>query len=64
MTLTSSNPNEAQTLEQAFKLKKEGDTITLTRRNKPTVDSPDAFEVSYIAPPVIRKPKRIPREDK
>jgi len=58
MVLTASDKSEEHTLRQNFKLAKDGDTITLTRCNKPTQDNPDAFEVSFIAPPVIKKPKK------
>lgn len=58
MTLTASQPSEEQTLRQAFGLLKDGDTITLTRRDKPTKANPDAFEVSYAAPVVPKKTKK------
>ena len=62
MVLTACSQEEAKTLCQRFGLAKDGDTITLTRRNKPIPepknDDPELFEVSFIADPVIRKPKK------
>jgi hypothetical protein len=58
MTLRASNPREEQTLNQSFGLLKNGDTITLTRKDTPTDANPVAFEVSYSAPIVPKKLKK------
>jgi hypothetical protein len=58
MTLRASKASEEQTLRQSFGLLKEGDSITLMRKDTPTDDNPGAFEVSYTAPIVPRKSKK------
>ena len=58
MTLRASNPSEEQTLRQSFGLLKDGDSITLIRKDKPTDDNPGAFEISYSAPIVPKKLKK------
>lgn len=68
MALTACNQEEANTLCQKFGLAKDGDTITLTRRDKPKPepekDDPGMFEVSFVTTPPILKKKKIAREDR